>query len=91
MNIGFWPKNPKANFQNGKMNVSAVITMNYEQKTMNDANKNKPKTNPIKANLPGTKLTRIFCKSMYRRRLWQIFLQSLVDSGLMGYGGAGSP
>jgi len=32
------------------MNASAVNTMNYEQKTMNDANKNKPNTNPIKAN-----------------------------------------
>jgi len=29
------------------MNASAVNTMNYEQKTMNDANKNKPNSNPI--------------------------------------------
>jgi len=29
------------------MNVSAVKTMNYEQITMNDANKNKPNSNPI--------------------------------------------
>jgi len=37
----------KPNFQNGKMNVSYCITMNYEQKTMNNANKNKANTNPI--------------------------------------------
>jgi len=41
----------KANFQKSQMNVSAVKTMNYEQITMNNANKNKPKTNPIKPNL----------------------------------------
>jgi len=27
----------------GKMNVTSFITMNYEQRTMNDANKNKAK------------------------------------------------
>jgi len=37
----------KANFRKAKMNVSSSITMNYEQKTMNYANKNKPNTNPI--------------------------------------------
>jgi len=47
MNIGFWPKNPKANFQNAQMNVSFCFTMNYEQITMNNAGKNKAKTNPI--------------------------------------------
>jgi len=43
MNPPFWPKNPKANFQNDQMNVSYCFTMNYEQKTMNNDNKNKPK------------------------------------------------
>ena len=33
----------KPNLQNGKMNASSAITMNYEQLTMNYANKNKPK------------------------------------------------
>jgi len=33
------------------MNLSSVKTMTYEQITMNNANKNKPNTNPIKANL----------------------------------------
>jgi len=48
MNIDFWPKNTKANFQNAQMNVSSSITMNYEQITMNDAIKNKPKqTQPV--------------------------------------------
>jgi len=36
----------KPNFQNGKMNVRPVKTMNYEQLTMNYANKNKPNSNP---------------------------------------------
>ena len=30
--------------------------MNYEQRTMNDANKNKPNTNPNKPNLPEGKI-----------------------------------
>jgi len=41
MNIDFWPKNTKANFQNAQMNVSYCFTMNYEQNTMNYENKNK--------------------------------------------------
>jgi len=41
----------KPNFRNDKMNVSSVKTMNYEQITMNNANKNKPNTNPIKPNI----------------------------------------
>ena len=36
----------KANLLDAQMNVTSVKTMNYEQKTMNNANKNKPKTNP---------------------------------------------
>ena len=38
----------KPNLLNAQMNVSSAITMNYEQKTMNYANKNKPNTNPIR-------------------------------------------
>ncbi len=45
-NPHFWPKNPKANFQNGKMNVNSFNTMNYEQKAMNYENKNKPNSKP---------------------------------------------
>ena len=36
----------KANFQKSQMNVSTVITMNYEQRTMNYEIKNKPNSNP---------------------------------------------
>jgi len=39
------------NSQNGTMNVSSSITMNYEQNTMNNELKNKAKTKPNKANL----------------------------------------
>jgi hypothetical protein len=37
----------KPNFRKSQMNVSAVITKNYEQSTMNDEIKNKPNSNPI--------------------------------------------
>ncbi len=37
----------KPNFRKAKMNASSAITMNYEQLTMNYANKNKPNSNPI--------------------------------------------
>jgi len=37
----------KPNLLDAQMNVSSVETMNYEQTTMNNANKNKAKTNPI--------------------------------------------
>ena len=46
------PNKPKVKI--GKMNITSFITMNYEQITMNDANKNKAKqtqTNPI-SNVP---------------------------------------
>ena len=46
-NPHFWPKNPKANFQNATMNVSPFNTMNYEQITMNCEAKNKPNSKPI--------------------------------------------
>ena len=38
----------KPNLLNARMNVSSAITMNYEQLTMNYANKNKPNSKPIK-------------------------------------------
>jgi hypothetical protein len=40
----------KPNFQKSQMNVNTVITMNYEQRTMNDEKKQtqfKPNSNPI--------------------------------------------
>ena len=38
----------KPNFMDAKMNVTSVKTMNYEQITTNDANKNKAKqTQPV--------------------------------------------
>ena len=40
----------KPNLLNTQMNASSAITMNYEQLTMNYANKNKANTKPIKAN-----------------------------------------
>ena len=40
------PNKPKVKI--GKMNVTSFITMSYEQITMNNANKNKPKqTQPV--------------------------------------------
>ena len=40
----------KANLRKAQMNASSAITMNYEQLTMNYANKNKPNSKPIKPN-----------------------------------------
>jgi len=46
----------KANFQKSQMNVSTVITMNYEQRTMNDEIKNKANSKPIQTQFkPNTK------------------------------------
>jgi len=39
----------KANFPKSQMNVSTFITMNYEQRTMNDEIKNKANSNPIQS------------------------------------------
>jgi len=40
----------KPNLPDAQMNASPVKTMNYEQLTMNYANKNKPNSKPIKPN-----------------------------------------
>jgi len=39
----------KANFRKSQMNVNTVITMNYEQRTMNYEIKNKANSNPIQS------------------------------------------
>ncbi len=48
--IVFWPKNPKANFLNGKMNISYAITKNYENARLRGREKTKPNSKPIKPN-----------------------------------------
>ena len=40
--IVFWPKNPKANFLNGKMNISYPTTKNYENARLRGREKTKP-------------------------------------------------
>jgi len=40
----------KPNLRNVQMNISAVKTKDYENKTALELQKNKPKTNPIKPN-----------------------------------------
>ena len=45
--IVFWPKNPKANFLNGKMNISYPTTKNYENARLRGREKTKPNSNPI--------------------------------------------
>ena len=47
--IVFWPKNPKANFLNGKMNISYPTTKDYENKPPRTTRKNKPNSNPIQS------------------------------------------
>jgi len=56
--IVFWPKNPKANFLNGKMNISYAITKDYENVRLHGRGETKPNSKPIyaigiKANFPG--------------------------------------
>ena len=50
----------KPNFQKSQMNVSPVITKDYEKKTLGEHGKNKPNTNPIqtqfKPNFPKSKI-----------------------------------
>ncbi|MHC4602908.1 MAG: hypothetical protein ACYS6W_06205, partial [Planctomycetota bacterium] len=48
----------KPNFRKAKMNVTAFITMNYEQITMNNANKNKPNQSQFQTG-PAPRLSRI--------------------------------
>jgi len=50
MNIDFWPKNPKANFQNAKMNLTSAHITSYQLPVTNHQYENKAKTNPIKPN-----------------------------------------
>ena len=38
----------KANFRKSRMNVNKVLTRDYENKTLGESGKNKPKTNPIR-------------------------------------------
>jgi len=39
----------KAKLPKSQMNISEVLTKNYEKKTLGEHGKNKPKTNPNKA------------------------------------------
>ena len=50
--IVFWPKNPKPNFLNGKMNISYAITTDYENARLRGREKAKPNSKPIKPNFP---------------------------------------
>ena len=47
------------NFRKSQMNVSKVITKEYEKRTLGERGKNEPKTNPIKANFKGKKCCRV--------------------------------
>jgi len=48
--IVFWPKNPKANFLNGKMNISYAITKHYENARLRGREKTKPNQTQYKPN-----------------------------------------
>ncbi len=65
----------KPNLLNTQMSVTSAITMNYEQLTMNYANKNKPNSKPIKANT-NPKQTQFpkgynWCKVCIYKGLWR--------------------
>jgi hypothetical protein len=40
----------KPNFRKSQMNVNTVIAKEYEKRTLGERGKNKPNSNPIKAN-----------------------------------------
>ena len=70
--IVFWPKNPKANFRNGKMNISYAITKDYENVRLHRRGENKPNSNPIqtqyKANFQKAKMNvRLYVIEDYRK------------------------
>ncbi len=46
----------KPNFRNDKMNVTTFITRDYENICLRRPPKNKPNSNPIKANLPNAQI-----------------------------------
>jgi hypothetical protein len=58
MNPHFWPKNPKPNLQNDKMNTSPFNTMSYERKAMKCENEKQSQTNPI-PNQSGAEIPRV--------------------------------
>ena len=45
----------KANFPDAQMNVNKVLTKEYESQTLGKRGKNKPNSNPIKANFPASR------------------------------------
>jgi len=57
-------KENKPNLLDAQMNLSSVKTMNYEQITMNNANKNKANTKPIRANLLDAQMNLSSVKTM---------------------------
>ena len=70
----------KPNLPKAQMNVNTVITMNYEQITMNNANKNKPNSNPI-SNPAFCRLPSVFClPAKYEMRITNSLLR-LVSGG----------
>ncbi len=65
----------KPNLLNAQMNVNTVITMNYEQITLNNANKNKPNSNPI-SNPAFCRLPSVFClPAKYEMRITNSLLR----------------
>jgi len=47
----------KPNFQKVKLNVNKVLTKDYGKRTLGQRGKNKPNSNPIKANLPDEQMS----------------------------------
>ena len=64
------------NFRKSQMNISTIITTDYENKTLSGPGKNEPKTNPIKANTNPIKANIMPKQTQYepnlsRRSLWR--------------------
>ena len=80
--IVFWPKNPKANFLNGKMNISYAITKHYENVRLHRRGETKPNSKPIKPNSKPIKPNSNFGFRLSLRKLGISFFRNPIPETL---------
>jgi len=68
----------KANFRKSQMNVTNLLTTNYEQLTMNYVQKNKPNSKPIKANSKPIKANIMPKQSQFKPKQTQFQRQKML-------------
>ena len=70
----------KPNLPKAQMNLSTVLTKNYEQITMNNELKNKPNTKPIKANTKPIIANKMPKQTQYKAKQSQFQRQKMLLS-----------